>query len=424
MSKNALFVDVSSLNVMFKLEDKFCIGSNYSHSPERLVTDAQALGNFDVYLSMLPRLESESDFVIPQLSLGVVPFGVNKKELKSCLDFVTVIPGVDIIYICNSLANFIVPSKVSNYKTVLCYGDRYAYLEVKDKVIELFKVFNSQMDFQNEYEINCYGDTDLIDFDLIKSQYPEFKDVKKQELTSLIPLIVAYRSNNKVDLNEIKGLDFEAKSNIHFSEEELQDGIDVAVQIGEDNSDNQPELEAEEVSEDAVNVQSETENEDGKTNKLKIQVTNLSNKLYYLIIIICAVLLGVGYSVKEETINIPSLQLQKASIQASEDTYRDFIDVFNSESLVEGLLDLFKYCSEYEDVILYTTEDGPVILETFTYNKDTKSLIFLAKDTDTKDKFVSYLGDKYTLGEIQEFGDVVSSRGEDYIQYSVEFITN
>lgn len=424
MSKNALFVDVSSLNVMFKLEDKFCIGSNYSHSPERLVTDAQALGNFDVYLSMLPRLESESDFVISQLSLGVVPFGVNKKELKSCLDFVTVIPGVDIIYICNSLANFIVPSKVSNYKTVLCYGDRYAYLEVKDKVIELFKVFNSQMDFQNEYEINCYGDTDLIDFDLIKSQYPEFKDVKKQELTSLIPLIVAYRSNNKVDLNEIKGLDFEAKSNIHFSEEELQDGIDVAVQIGEDNSDNQPELEAEEVSEDAVNVQSETENEDGKTNKLKIQVTNLSNKLYYLIIIICAVLLGVGYSVKEETINIPSLQLQKASIQASEDTYRDFIDVFNSKSLVEGLLDLFKYCSEYEDVILYTTEDGPVILETFTYNKDIKSLIFLAKDTDTKDKFVSYLGDKYTLGEIQEFGDVVSSRGEDYIQYSVEFITN
>ena len=424
MSKNALFVDVSSLNVMFKLEDKFCIGSNYSHSPERLVTDAQALGNFDVYLSMLPRLESESDFVIPQLSLGVVPFGVNKKELKSCLDFVTVIPGVDIIYICNSLANFIVPSKVSNYKTVLCYGDRYAYLEVKDKVIELFKVFNSQMDFQNEYEINCYGDTDLIDFDLIKSQYPEFKDVKKQELTSLIPLIVAYRSNNKVDLNEIKGLDFETKSNIPFSEEELQDSIDVAVQIGEDNSDNQPELEAEEVSEDAVNVQSETENEDGKTNKLKTQVTNLSNKLYYLIIIICAVLLGIGYSVKEETINIPSLQLQKASIQASEDTYRDFIDVFNSESFVEGLLDLFKYCSEYEDVILYTTEDGPVILETFTYNKDIKSLIFLAKDTDTKDKFVSYLGYKYTLGEIQEFGDVVSSRGEDYIQYSVEFITN
>lgn len=424
MSKNALFVDVSSLNVIFKLEDKFCIGSNYSHSPERLVTDAQALGNFDVYLSMLPRLESESDFVIPQLSLGVVPFGVNKKELKSCLDFVTVIPGVDIIYICNSLANFIVPSKVSNYKTVLCYGDRYAYLEVKDKVIELFKVFNSQMDFQNEYEINCYGDTDLIDFDLIKSQYPEFKDVKKQELTSLVPLIVAYRSNNKVDLNEIKGLDFETKSNIPFSEEELQDGIDVSVQIVEDNSDNQPELEAEEVSEDAVNVQSETENEDGKTNKLKIQVTNLSNKLYYLIIIICAVLLGIGYSVKEETINIPSLQLQKASIQASEDTYRDFIDVFNSESLVEGLLDLFKYCSEYEDVILYTTEDGPVILETFTYNKDIKSLIFLAKDIDTKDKFVSYLGDKYTLGEIQEFGDVVSSRGEDYIQYSIEFITN
>ena len=424
MSKNALFVDVSSLNVMFKLEDKFCIGSNYSHSPERLVTDAQALGNFDVYLSMLPRLESESDFVIPQLSLGVVPFGVNKKELKACLDFVTVIPGVDIIYICNSLANFIVPSKVSNYKTVLCYGDRYAYLEVKDKVIELFKVFNSQMDFQNEYEINCYGDTDLIDFDLIKSQYPEFKDVKKQELTSLIPLIVAYRSNNKVDLNEIKGLDFETKSNIPFSEEELQDGIDVSVQIVEDNSDNQPELEAEEVSEDAVNVQSETENEDGKTNKLKTQVTNLSNKLYYLIIIICAVLLGIGYSVKEETINIPSLQLQKASIQASEDTYRDFIDVFNSESFVEGLLDLFKYCSEYEDVILYTTEDGPVILETFTYNKDIKSLIFLAKDTDTKDKFVSYLGYKYTLGEIQEFGDVVSSRGEDYIQYSVEFITN
>lgn len=424
MSKNALFVDVSSLNVMFKLEDKFCIGSNYSHSPERLVTDAQALGNFDVYLSMLPRLESESDFVIPQLSLGVVPFGVNKKELKACLDFVTVIPGVDIIYICNSLANFIVPSKVSNYKTVLCYGDRYAYLEVKDKVIELFKVFNSQMDFQNEYEINCYGDTDLIDFDLIKSQYPEFKDVKKQELTSLIPLIVAYRSNNKVDLNEIKGLDFETKSNIPFSEEELQDSIDVAVQIGEDNSDNQPELEAEEVSEDSVNVQSETENEDGKTNKLKTQVTNLSNKLYYLIIIICAVLLGIGYSVKEETINIPSLQLQKASIQASEDTYRDFIDVFNSESFVEGLLDLFKYCSEYEDVILYTTEDGPVILETFTYNKDIKSLIFLAKDTDTKDKFVSYLGYKYTLGEIQEFGDVVSSRGEDYIQYSVEFITN
>lgn len=201
----ALFVDVGNLNVLFKENGKFCLGTNYLRCPEKLVIDAQSLGSsFDVYLSMWPRRMGEGDTMIPSLSVGGVPFVVLRDEVKAAFSLVENIPGVNSVFLCNAAANFVIPSRVGNFKSVIPYGQRFAMLTVEDRILSSLDVFDNQQDFfeQMGEDFNCYGDLDIIDVETIRAQYPELEFFKKNVLIPLVPLIASYRSAYKVTKEE------------------------------------------------------------------------------------------------------------------------------------------------------------------------------------------------------------------------------
>ena len=62
---NAIFIDTSNLNTLYKVNSRFAMGVSYASCPEKLTIDAQALGtSFDVYLSVWPRQQGEGDDII------------------------------------------------------------------------------------------------------------------------------------------------------------------------------------------------------------------------------------------------------------------------------------------------------------------------------------------------------------------------
>ncbi len=204
---NAIFIDTSNLNVLFKVNGKFVLGTNYSTCPDRIATDAQALGvSFDVYLSMWPRQRGESNYQINALSVGGVPFVVLREEVEAVLKLVDGVYGIGNVYLCNALANFVIQARVSNFQSVINYGSRVALLSVKDKMLESLKVYDTAEDLYNEQGENfsCYGDLDLIDVDAIKAQYGELTPFNKSILVPLSHLITSYHSPYNVEVEEVK----------------------------------------------------------------------------------------------------------------------------------------------------------------------------------------------------------------------------
>lgn len=204
---NAILIDTSNLNTLFKVNDRFAMGTNYSSSLERIVIDAQALGtSFDVYLSMWPRPQGEGDDIINALSIGGVPFVVLREEVEQVLNLMKDIPGVGTIYLCNALANFVSQSRVSNFKSVINYGDRIALISVANKMLEDLTVYDGPSALQEEMgeDFTCYGDLDLIDVDAIRAQYSEFTNTPKPLLVPLSHLITSYRSAFNVEAEVVK----------------------------------------------------------------------------------------------------------------------------------------------------------------------------------------------------------------------------
>lgn len=204
---NAILIDTSNLNTLFKVNDRFAMGSNYSSSLERIVIDAQALGtSFDVYLSMWPRPQGEGDDIINALSIGGVPFVVLREEVEQVLNLMKDIPGVGTIYLCNALANFVSQARVSNFKSVINYGDRVALVSVSNKMLEDLTVFDNPTALAEEMgeDFTCYGDLDLIDVDAIKAQYSEFTNTPKTHLVPLSHLITSYRSAFNAEAEDVK----------------------------------------------------------------------------------------------------------------------------------------------------------------------------------------------------------------------------
>lgn len=204
---NALFVDVSNLNTLFKVGDRFVLGTSYLSCPDRIAIDAQALGaSYDIYLSMLPRPKGEGDGVISALSIGGVPFTVLKEEVDKVIKLVENTPGVGTVYICNALANFAINARVPKFESVINYGSRVALFSVKDKMLETLKVYDSQSALFEDKgeEFTCYGDIDLLDVDAMKSQYSELSECSKSALVALAPLIASYHSPYNVDIETVK----------------------------------------------------------------------------------------------------------------------------------------------------------------------------------------------------------------------------
>lgn len=183
---NAIFIDTSNLNVLFKVGNRFSLGVNYASAPEKIAIDAQALGTaFDVYLSIWPRQRGECDDCVNALSVGGVPFIVIPEEVDAALKLVEKIPGVGTIYVCNALANFVKQARVANFQSVIPYGRRFALVTVKNSMLEDLRIYDTQDELYAEQGegFTCYGDLDLIDIDGLKAQYDELTPFDKSSLS-------------------------------------------------------------------------------------------------------------------------------------------------------------------------------------------------------------------------------------------------
>lgn len=206
MSRSAVFVDVSSLNVVLKFEDKFVLAINYGGGLHRLPEVMSVLGTgYDVYLCMMPRGEGEGDFVIDELSITGLPFTANREELLKVLSFFRKVSGVSSVYLCNWLANYIACARVSTFESVFYYGTRVAHIAVKDRMLQSFTLYGSQLEFSEatNSEYTGYGDVGLLDIDSIVAQYPELRSVAKVPLTAITPLIQCYKTPIKMYTDEL-----------------------------------------------------------------------------------------------------------------------------------------------------------------------------------------------------------------------------
>lgn len=204
--KYCIFVDVDSLNVLYKCGDKFVAALSYSTSLDRLGETLPALGaGFDIYLCMKPRAPGEGDLVIDELSITGLPFTVDSEELYHLLRYFRDYQSFGEVYLCNWVNNYIQSARVQTFKSVVYYGDRVALIGVKDSILEEFKLYSSQREFEETdgRSYTGYGDVGLIDIDGFKAQYPEFATGSKPQLAAVAPLVHSYRTSLRMETGDL-----------------------------------------------------------------------------------------------------------------------------------------------------------------------------------------------------------------------------
>ena len=202
----AILVDLDSMNVLFKWEDKFVAALNYSAGVDRLGELLPALGaGYDIYLCMKPRGVGEGDLVIDELSMTGLPFTVDSEELYQVLKFFRDYSGFGEVYLCNWVQNFIAVARVNTFRSVVYYGNRVALMQVKDGLLENFEIFQNQRVFFEslEDEYRGYGDVGLVDIDGIKAQYPEISGGSKTQITAIAPVLQCYRTAVKMETSDL-----------------------------------------------------------------------------------------------------------------------------------------------------------------------------------------------------------------------------
>lgn len=319
---NAIFIDTSNLNTLFKVNDRFALGANYSSSLERIAIDAQALGaSFDVYLSMWPRPQGEGDDIINSLSIGGVPFVVLRDEVAAVLSLMERVPGVGTIYLCNALQNFMSQARVSNFKSVINYGDRIALVSVQDKLIEDLTVYDGPTELQEEMGDNftCYGDLDLIDVDAIKAQYSEFTGVNKAVLVPLSHLITSYRSQFNVEAEEVK--------------REL--GLGEYERRREETPPPEPPKPKRRTSPPPPPPVEHNEPDDWMPKKAKPKIS-LVNVLLVLIILVSSAVCGLGYSFDKKLPEIGQLQNEAGPFSTEASKYADLANIYTGSFGLAG----------------------------------------------------------------------------------------
>lgn len=204
--KYCIFVDLDSLNVLYKCGSKFVAALSYSSSIDRIGDTLPALGaGFDIYLCLKPRAPGEGDLVIDELSITGLPFTVDSEELYQVLRYFREYHGFGEVYLCNWVSNYIQSARVQTFKSVVYYGDRVAMLGVKDSILESFKLYANQREFEETdgRTFTGYGDVGLIDIDGFKAQYPEFASATKPQLTAVAPLVHSYRTSLRMETGDL-----------------------------------------------------------------------------------------------------------------------------------------------------------------------------------------------------------------------------
>lgn len=389
---NGLFIDISNLNTLYKVDGKFCLGVNYSSCASNIVIDAQALGSsFDVYLSLLPRIKEEGDAVIQALSIGQVPFYVQTEEVDAAFALVEKIPGVNNIYLCNALANFLLPARVSNYNAVLCYGSRYAFVEVTDRMLASFRVFNTQREFYAEMgeEYTCYGDMDLVDVEKLRSWYPELVQLKNNVLVPLVSLVTSYRSTYKVSIEEARH-----QMAVGIVAPEKQEPVEVPATREE-----APEL-----------PDYNTEELTPKDKKHRDWVVGIAG----LVATVAFVAAGVGYQLRDLSSQIATYNNEELQYSALNSNYEAISNVYYAGYGTAG---------KGSSVLTYIrSSDLAVQIVASEIYSDRQIIRFSCDDSEIKDNLVAYLQQKYTVGEVNELGTSLDADHNTLFEYGITVV--
>lgn len=405
--RSAVFVDLSSLNVVFKLNDKFMCALNYGSGLEHLASVMPALGTgYDIYLCLMPRSEGEGDMVVPELGLGGLPFTVNSEELYQVLKYFRESSGVGEVYLCNWLANYIACARVPSFESVFFYGDCVAYISVKSKMLETFKLYDNQLAFTDGFEgdYTGYGDVDLIDANGLSAQYPELHSVSKVQMTCLAPLIQSYRSPMRV------------------ATDELYEKLKAKYQRGEDvDFIPKPEVKPEPEPVEDVNIQPATEEipeppelpKERKRPSLKLGRTPLAAKALIGLSCVMAFTIGVFTNV---VLNTDTNQVRE----------QYFIDADNRIAALQSMATVYTGAMDNSqkavDMFAYVNNSGlAVTIVGFDFNVNGSEVRCACASQELATSYQEYIGESYTVISTNDLGQSQGADGTVY-QFSISFM--
>lgn len=398
---NAIFIDTSNLNTLFKVNGKFVLGVNYASCPEKIAVDVQALGtSFDVYLSVWPRQRGESEDFVNALSVGGVPFVVLRSEMEAVLKLVEKVPGIGTIYVCNALANFVIQSRVSNFQSVINYGIRIALVTVKNKMLEELRVYDSSEELYAEQgeKFSCYGDLDLIDVDAIKAQYEELTPFNRNIIVPLAHLITSYRSPYNVEVDVVKkelGLgEYESEWSREDEGEEMP-----------------PPPKPKKVQKPKEPIKPRYTDEDVNEVQYKKAGISLVNVLLILVILAGSALTGLGYSLQKVDAEISQLQASIQPFQIEAQRYSALSQVYTSSPNLAGFAaDLLAFAQ---------TNPNSFTVAGMEVGKDQVTLRCNTVVQDSVESFRAYLEQQYVVGEVNSLDVTVGVNNTSLYNYNI-----
>lgn len=397
---NAIFIDTSNLNALFKVSGKFVLGTNYASCPDKIATDAQALGvSFDVYLSMWPRQAGESEDIVNALSVGGVPFVVIPEEVEAAFKLVDKIPGAGNIYLCNALANFVIQARVSNFQSAINYGTRVALVTVKNKLLEELRIYETSEDlYQDKGDgFSCYGDLDLIDVDAVKAQYEELTPFNKSVLVPLAHLVTSYHSPYNVEMDVVKkelGLgEYAGQKPVRVQEEETPPPPPKPAPKREPIK---PQYTDDDVEERV---------------QFKKPGVSLLNVLLILVILAGCAVSGLGYSFQKMDAQVSQLRQNIAPFQAEAQQYDILTRIYTTCLGAAG---------EAADVLNYA-QVNPCGFSVSGIEVRSDSIVIRCNTTDPEaiTDFENYLGQQYTLGEVNNLDNTSGSGDTTIYNYNI-----
>lgn len=204
--RDSIFVDLENLNVVFKSEGRFTVALNFSSALDRLLTlISSRKPGYDVYLVIKPKRPGTGDLVIDELSMTGFPCEVSRGELTKVLSIFRKLHGVNDVYLCNWVHNYIACARVDNFESVFYYGNGVMKLAVEGRMVKTVEFFDSQIKFHDAGNVDYsgYGDVGLVDTDGLVARYPELRDIKAPQLTILAPLIRSYKDALKLETEQL-----------------------------------------------------------------------------------------------------------------------------------------------------------------------------------------------------------------------------
>ena len=168
MNDYSVFIDLSNMNVLIHNGMKFSVAMNYSNALERLGSMLSSIGRrYNIYLCLKGRPCGEGNYVIDRLSMSGAPFCVDASEILKVLKYFHSCNGVNEVYLCNWLNNYVECARTSTFDSVFYYGNRVGYARVENHLLSAFQLFGNPTDFEESIGqgYNGYGDLGLIDVD-------------------------------------------------------------------------------------------------------------------------------------------------------------------------------------------------------------------------------------------------------------------